>query len=1457
MTNFLRPSCTKVVKWARQALYNVAMYRLHKLLIPFIIALVVFELWLLATSPPISADSNSANRLPDNIERELVSTLDQLQPGESTRFLIRLAPLPTIRSADLPLDPVARRASIIESRRSQAERSQAELLNLLADLQHVQAVTQFQPLWIVNSIAVEGNREAILTLANHRTVVEIETDQVIQQVEPIARQTDDQPPETNYGLDQIRATETWHALNVTGEGVTVAIMDTGVDWEHPILRSSYRGLQPDGSVEHAGHWFQAAIPTETVPYDAEGHGTHVAGTTVGAQNIGVAPGAKWIAVSIANENGFILESTVHAAFEWLLAPNGDPALAPDVVNGSWGGDGADRTFEEDINLLKMAGIIPVFAAGNLGPSPNTIDSPSSLEGVISVGATDSDGKVAWFSSRGPSPLTTENKPHVVAPGAAVISSLPDGTYGKLSGTSMATPHTTGAIALLLSANPALTPDEVFNLLIEHSFPLSTTVPNPVSGYGLLDSAALVGSQLAGITGRLEGLATAGSQALDSHVITVTTTTDESFPIKTDPDGRFALDLLPGTYQLSGEAFGYEPYQSGQIEIVAAGSVTVNPQLVAKPTGQISGQVTTPGTGTGVPVEIIDTARNQLVATADPNGNYTFSLPEGEYTLRYKALGYQFIEEGVTITAGANINFSPSLATAPTLLFLDGEAWRYKGESAEWAEALDAQQISYDRFEIGDPINNIPTLTDLEPYEVVIWSSPRFSPGYIFAADVISDYMGIGGNILLSGRRIVDLDAHPFGPDSEYYLERKIKIASSDPITPSQSITGVHLTRFEGFNFTIGQEKESTNQHLMNTLRVKDSSQTEPILSISGDLALDSETVAVQAGHCDDYKAILYGFNLDEVDGGDNRSALIEHGLDYFAQPPVPHEVNWLSDQIDDFAVQGETNSYQLKVQNNSELYTDTLAISLSTGIWENELITDTLTLGPCSSGLIQVDITVPTDAGEDLSQILEVTARSTNNGDVTDSVTIALKTASDLLLVDDHRWYNQQDKYKEALDALGIEYDVWQTGTETGRGSPPVDLLKRYKYVIWYTAYDWFEPISAAESNNLEAYLEDGGRLFISSQDYMFYHPYDPLTSHYFGIEHYVESVTPTYGYNSDLLQTSDQISEVIPLVYDEYRNNSDSLIHRPGTTPFLWHNKGIGGVAKRGEFDGNEWHAMLWSIPFESLVTETRPIAMSSVLGWLSDAGESTFVVDYPYGVETDIRTYTLTVRNSPFGITNPVYITNTLPPELEIMTGTLSAGASYDPTGRTLTWSGELPPGTEQTIQYQARGNGTGKIENKVSIEEGRHGIRFSREALIWNDTPNLSASMISMETNAPQPDVSFVTYTLSLVNEGAVAAEGVSMTATFSDGLSYLTNTLQSTVEPPPTYAFNWLIWEGDVAAGESITMTLSFTATQVFRSDYLLANLRMTDQTGQTWFTYDQARFKAYESFAPIMGRRGGQ
>jgi subtilisin family serine protease len=255
----------------------------------------------------------------------------------------------------------------------------------------------------------------------------------------------------------------------TGQGVTVAIVDTGVDAAHPDLAARFRGGAAD--------WFDAS-GEQKHPLDRHGHGTQIAGLVLGAgasgQTLGAAPQATWIAARIYNDRNVGRLSQLHRVMAWLLDPDGNPATAdaPQVVLNAWGlGDRAgtcDEEFATDLRWLRAAGMHVVFAAGNGGPGNNSSVSPANNAGVLAVGALDTAGELATFTSRGVSACDARPYPDVLAPGETLrttdLSAATIATTMRGTGTSYAAAVVAGELALLAQARPALSVAERESLL---------------------------------------------------------------------------------------------------------------------------------------------------------------------------------------------------------------------------------------------------------------------------------------------------------------------------------------------------------------------------------------------------------------------------------------------------------------------------------------------------------------------------------------------------------------------------------------------------------------------------------------------------------------------------------------------------------------------------------------------------------------------------------------------------------------------------------------------------------------------------------------------------------------------------------------------------------------------------------------------------------------------------------
>lgn len=456
------------------------------------------------------------------------------------------------------------RNSVVSSLRETASRTQYTLESYLEKEIDLGKVKEYKSYFIVNSLAVTSTKEVmeqIALLPEVEKVLPNET-RYLQKAEVSKEPANTAPTKdvvqtpakdssvgvkdkepaakdklatenVEWNLDYINAPAVWDR-GIDGTGIVVANLDSGVDYTHPALRSKWRGLDASGNIVDPELSWYDPHSNASLPADEDGHGTHTMGTMVGSEadgtnQIGVAPGAKWIGVRIFNPE--TTDAIILDGGQWLIAPvdaegNLHPELAPDVVNNSWGGGaGLDEWFRPMVQAWRDAQIFPEFSAGNVrltNPGgPGSVANPANYPESFATGATDINGNLASFSLLGPSPYG-EIKPEVSAPGVNIRSAIPGGVYeGGWNGTSMAGPHTTALAALLLQANHSLTVDQLEQIITDTATPRTDsqypTSPNNGYGHGIINALDAVGSVLEGI-GTVSGRVVTAGDDLEEPVL---------------------------------------------------------------------------------------------------------------------------------------------------------------------------------------------------------------------------------------------------------------------------------------------------------------------------------------------------------------------------------------------------------------------------------------------------------------------------------------------------------------------------------------------------------------------------------------------------------------------------------------------------------------------------------------------------------------------------------------------------------------------------------------------------------------------------------------------------------------------------------------------------------------------------------------------------------------------------
>ena len=367
----------------------------------------------------------------------------------------------------------------------------------------------------------------------------------------------------------------------------------------------------------------------------------------------------------------------------------------------------------------------------------------------------------------------------------------------------------------------------------------------------------------------------------------------------------------------------------------------------------------------------------------------------------------------------------------------------------------------------------------------------------------------------------------------------------------------------------------------------------------------------------------------------------------------------------------------------------------------------------------------------------------------------------------------------DSLAANGFQFDYWDVGEGNPEGAPPLAVLQRYPMVIWFNGYDWFNPLTTAEEERLQTYLDGGGRLILTSQEYLFNlpdHAPSPFAQTYLGVYTHSEVLSSTLAVGVPGNPVGDQLGPY-PLVFPlGYQNWTDTITPTAQASRALLSQDGLANAVTHSGGLTETWHTAFFSFGLELLDPPDMAELMRRAVGWLSWLGASTVAAGVEMAADNQIIPYTAVLRNDgPADIQSAVF-TATFPPPLSLVPGSASGGAT-EVEGQVV-WRGPLAKKQARTLTYQALVDADtpyGTLSQQISwlgVED--QDILFDRMVAVPVNAPDWSSSRLQVRPlQARLGEV--LTYTLSLTNTGLADAPLVTITNAIPPYLQVLTGTV----------------------------------------------------------------------------------
>jgi subtilisin family serine protease len=842
----------------------------------------------------------------------LSAQLTAAKPGEYVQAVVRMATFPKLQAIR------GDRAKVFNELRSVAAQSQQALVDHLATPDMRTKAKVLNRFWIDNLVLVEATPEVIRAIAERPDVAEVFDNFKLTIPPKQASNEQYQPQQTQTQLwdsiKKIGAKQVWTTYGFTGAGIVVGGLDTGVDITHPDIAGKMRTNNP-ADPTYPGGWAEfdanGNIVSGSVPHDSDQHGTHTTGTAIGGNAsgyaIGVAPGAT-LMHGLVIPGGSGTYTQVAAGMQWIIDPDGNPATddGADVVNMSLGGPTSAQMITPTDNMC-AANVFPSFAIGNSGPGSGTTGSPGNVPSAYAVGAVDSNDVIASFSSRGPitwnNPpyVGTYTKPDISAPGVLIYSSIPGGTWQwhgdgfDWSGTSMATPHVTGTVALMRQANPILTVDQIKQLLAQTAIDEGTAGMDNDYGWGRVNAFAAVSAALTGI-GTLSGTVTssAGGAPVENAKILMT---DTGQKVYTDASGEYSIQLVAGSHSVQVSRFGYD-IATATVDVTANATTVQNFVLNQLPSGTIAGTVTDFDTHAGIAANITIKFGGDPVLYTSTNpstGEYSVVLPVGSYDLVFSpAFPYPLTtRNGIAVAEGATTTLNLELNAAQVLIVDDDAGGNFQ---TYFEQAVAGAGRSY--ITVATP----PTAATMALFESVIWLTGNDYTTTLSTADEaeLASYLDGGGRLFITGQDIgYDIHTDAFYADYLHAVYVQDDVSLGGVIGVSTNPVGY------GFMFDIKGGTGADNQAYpseINTISPATAAFVyNPLVPaaaatandvVKNQVSTNGITQSGTAGLTFDngiYKLVYFAFGFEAIADATTRTDVMDRVLDWLqGYPKIAH-----------------------------------------------------------------------------------------------------------------------------------------------------------------------------------------------------------------------------------------------------------------------------------------------------------------------------------------------------------------------------------------------------------------------------------------------------------------------------------------------------------------------------------------------------------------------------------------